>query len=105
MVMHCFLGGEGGGGGTDGLPLFSKNAPPITYHCSLECLQWLLEEARGHAYQSAVDGMAPIHAAAQAGQKACLEYLVKEANLSVRCRADDGATPAHFAAASGQVCN
>lgn len=47
--------------------------------------------------------MAPIHAAAQAGQRACLEYMVKGASVSVRSRADDGATPAHFAAASGQV--
>jgi len=47
--------------------------------------------------------MAPIHAAAQAGQTACLEYMVKEASVSIRSRADDGATPAHFAAASGQV--
>lgn len=47
--------------------------------------------------------MAPIHAAAQAGNQPCLEYLVKGANVSVRSRADDGATPAHFAAASGQV--
>ena len=70
---------------------------------SLDCLKWLLEEARGHAYQTAGDGMAPIHASAQAGKRECLEYLVKEVNISVRCRADDGATPAHFAAASGQV--
>ena len=70
---------------------------------SLECLQWLLEEGKGHAYQTATDGMAPIHAAAQAGHLPCLEYLVKQANVSVRSRADDGATPAHFAAASGQV--
>ncbi len=72
-------------------------------HCSYDCLKWLIEEGRGYAYQTALDGMAPIHAASQAGHRSCLEYLVKEVNVSIRCRADDGATPAHFAAASGQV--
>ncbi len=53
---------------------------------------------------TAVDGMAPVHAAAQAGQVACLQWLVERAGVSPRHKADDGATPAHFAAAGGQVC-
>jgi len=51
----------------------------------------------------AADGMAPVHAAAQAGQIACLQWLVERAGVPIRFKADDGATPAHFAAASGEV--
>ena len=50
----------------------------------------------------AADGMAPIHAAAQAGHIPCLTFLTS-IGVSLRQQAEDGATPAHFAAASGQV--
>ena len=51
----------------------------------------------------AEDGMAPVHASAQAGQVSCLRWLVEQAGISIRFKAEDGATPAHFAAASGEV--
>ncbi len=70
---------------------------------SLEALRWLAEEGGADLYLTAADGMAAIHAAAQAGQKVCLEYLVDNACIPVRHKAQDGATPAHFAAASGHV--
>ncbi len=76
---------------------------PHTHTHSLECLQWLVESASGNPYTTAVDGMAPIHAAAQAGQVACIQWLVERAGVSPRHKADDGATPAHFAAAGGQA--
>lgn len=72
--------------------------------CSLESLQWLSEHGGGDLYCTATDGMAPIHAAAQAGQTLCLQWLVEEGGVPIRYKAEDGATPAHFAAASGQVC-
>ena len=50
----------------------------------------------------AVDGMSPIHAAAQAGHIPCLTFLTS-IDVSLRQQAEDGATPAHFAAASGEV--
>lgn len=52
---------------------------------------------------TAVDGMSPIHAAAQSGQLRCLTWLVNTAGVPIRYKAVDGATPVHFAAASGQV--
>ena len=51
----------------------------------------------------AEDGMAPVHAAAQAGQVSCLQWLVEQSGVPIRFNAEDGATPAHFAAASGEV--
>lgn len=70
---------------------------------SYKCLQWLIEHGKGDPYLTALDGMGPIHAAAQAGKTSCLEYLVSTVGMSIRIRADDGATAAHFAAAGGQV--
>ena len=74
-----------------------------THTHSLSCLEWLVDHAEGDPYMMAADGMAPVHAAAQAGQIACLQWLVERAGVPIRFRADDGATPAHFAAASGEV--
>ena len=70
---------------------------------SLESLQWLVVHGQGDALQPAADGMAPVHAAAQAGQLDCLQWLVEVACVSPRLKSGDGATPVHFAAASGKV--
>ena len=70
---------------------------------SLESLQWLVVHGQGDALQPAADGMAPVHAAAQAGQLDCLRWLVEVACVSPRLKSGDGATPVHFAAASGKV--
>ena len=47
--------------------------------------------------------MAPLHAAAQAGEMECLQWLVQHGGVSPSQKAEDGATPMHFAAAGGQV--
>lgn len=71
--------------------------------CSIESLKWLVVHGQGNALQPAADGMAPVHAAAQAGQMECLQWLVEVACISPRLKSGDGATPVHFAAASGKV--
>lgn len=71
--------------------------------CSLESLQWLVLHGQGDPLLPATDGMAPVHAAAQAGQMECLQWLVDVACVSPRLKSGDGATPVHFAAASGKV--
>ena len=58
---------------------------------------------QGDPLLPASDGMAPVHAASQAGQLECLQWLVELACVSPRLKSGDGATPVHFAAASGKV--
>ena len=90
--------------------ILSPPFPPSHPHTlppphSIKCLVWLVEQGGGDTYLSAVDGMGPVHAAAQAGHIPCLQWLVEVGGVPIRHKAEDGATPAHFAAASGQVSN
>ena len=73
------------------------------YWFSLECLEWLIKYSEGDPLIFANDGMAPIHAAAQAGELECLKWLIRHGGVSITQKAEDGATPMHFAAAGGQV--
>ena len=70
---------------------------------SLECLRWLVKRSEGDPTIFANDGMAALHAAAQAGEMECLQWLVQHGGVSPSQKAEDGATPMHFAAAGGQV--
>eukprot|EP00048_Salpingoeca_helianthica_P013173 m.196399 g.196399 ORF g.196399 m.196399 type:complete len:489 (-) comp15464_c0_seq2:55-1521(-) len=68
----------------------------------LDCLEQLHSEGKVVDARD-VNGATPLHAAAEACQRACIDFLVERTGADLEARDNIGNTPAHHAAFHGQL--